>query len=201
MFPHLYPTADFTDTGILQHYQDVHSDNTNRVASIGLSWTRKVLSTVRAYGEQRDLSFFLYEKHLANKFFHAQVRAKSLGVTADVLTRDSQTSAGYWDIVQDSLADVVRIMLTRCFDEQGHPELHRQCRGLRGEFWLCAFPNLFLTIAPAEWTFPNLDHSHIINIYKWEELVGREPLDTGRTECHQCLQHDGVCPNQNNEHI
>ena len=23
MYPHLYPTADFTDTGIQQHYQDI----------------------------------------------------------------------------------------------------------------------------------------------------------------------------------
>ena len=158
MFPHLYPTADFTDTGILQHYQGVHGDDTNRVASIGLSWTRKVLSGVRAYGEHRDLAFFLYEKHLASKYFHAQVRAKHLGVTADVLTRDSQTSSGYWEIAQDSLADLVRVMLTRCYDEKGYPELYRQCRGLRGEVWLCAFPNLFLTIAPAEWTFPKLGY-------------------------------------------
>ena len=59
MFPHLHPTSDFTDTGILQHYQAVHGDNTSRVASIGLSWTRKCLSGVRVYGEHRDLSFFM----------------------------------------------------------------------------------------------------------------------------------------------
>ena len=82
------------------------------------------------------------------------MRAQHLGVTADVLTRDSQASAGYWDIVQDSLADLVRIMLHRCYDEEHHPTLYKHCRNLRGEVWLCAFPNLFLTIAPAEWTFP-----------------------------------------------
>jgi hypothetical protein len=60
MYPYLYPTTNFTDTGILQHYQHVQADDTNRVLSIGLSWTRKVLSSVRAYGEQRDLPFFLY---------------------------------------------------------------------------------------------------------------------------------------------
>ena len=58
MFPHLYPTTDFTDTGILEHYRHQSEDSTNRVLSIGLSWTRKVLSSVRAYGEQRDLPFF-----------------------------------------------------------------------------------------------------------------------------------------------
>ena len=44
MFPHLYPTTDFTDTGILEHYKHTTGDNTNRVCSIGLSWTRKVHS-------------------------------------------------------------------------------------------------------------------------------------------------------------
>ena len=69
MFPHLYPTADFTDTGILAHYQATYSDNTSRIASIGLSWTRKCTSGIRAYAEHRDLSFFLYERHLAAKYF------------------------------------------------------------------------------------------------------------------------------------
>ena len=33
-------------------------------------------------------------------------------------------------------------------------DLYDHVRGLRGQVWLCAFPNLFITIAPAEWTFP-----------------------------------------------
>ena len=73
-----------------------------------------------------------------------------MDITAGVLARDSQTSAGYWEIVQDSLADLVRIMLVRCYDQQNHKELYDQVRGLRGEVWLCAYPKLFLTIAPAE---------------------------------------------------
>ena len=37
MYPILYPTTDFTDTGILAHYQHVYADNTARICSIGLS--------------------------------------------------------------------------------------------------------------------------------------------------------------------
>jgi hypothetical protein len=154
MFPHLYPTTDFTDTCILEHYQDQSEDTTNRVCSIGLSWTRKVLSSVRAYGEQRDLPFFLWEKQQAGKYFHAQVRAKHMGLTADVLMRDSQSSSGYWDVVQDALADLVRIMLGRCYDQTNFPQLYEHVRDLRGQVWLCAFPNLFITITAAEWKFP-----------------------------------------------
>ena len=159
MYPHLYPTNEFSDTGIMETYKWNHKlhgtkDDTNRVVSIGLSWTRKVLSEVRLYGEHRDLPFFLYEKHLAHKYFAAQSLGQRKGVTADVLARDSQTSSGYWEIVQDALADLVRIMLVRCYDEQHYPQLYEHVRNLRGQVWLCAFPNLFITIAPAEWKFP-----------------------------------------------
>ena len=87
-------------------------------------------------------------------YFVAQTRAKQLGITGDILVRWSQSSTGFWDIVQDSLADLVRIMLVRCFDEENHPQLYSHTRNLRGQLFLCAFPNLFLTIAPAEWKFP-----------------------------------------------
>ena len=84
MFPVLYPTTDFTDTGIREHYAHLHNDDTNRVISVGLSYTRKVLSSVRVYAEQRDLTFFLYERYLANKFFTAQCRAQRMGVTGHI---------------------------------------------------------------------------------------------------------------------
>ena len=56
--------------------------------------------------------------------------------------------------MRDALADLARIMLARCFDEENHKPLYGQVRGVRGDLWLCAFPNVFITIAPAEWTFP-----------------------------------------------
>jgi len=110
----------------------------------------KCASVWRAEG----LTVFLYEKHIANKFFCAQPLAKRMGLTADVMARDSQASSGYWEIVRDALADLVRIMLVRCYDQEHHPQLYNHCRNLRGEVWQCAFPNLFITIAPAEWKFP-----------------------------------------------
>ena len=77
------------------------------------------------------------------------------GVTADVITRDSQGSSGYWEIVQDSLADLIRIQQGRCYDKEGHPDLYNYVRGLRGgAVWLVAFPNLFIPLALAEWRFP-----------------------------------------------
>ena len=69
--------------------------------------------------------------------------------------RTSQTSTGYWDIVRDSLSDLVRVQMWKCHDQQGHKELYDHCRDAAGdEKWMVAFPNLFITIAPAEWKFP-----------------------------------------------
>ena len=128
--PYLYPTTDFTDTDILANYQKTSKDYSQRVVSIGLSWTRKALSSVRVYGEDRDLSFLLYEKQIAQKYFFANTQAQQLGVTADVMARDSQASAGYWEIVRDALSDLVRIMLIRCFDEINHKQLYDTRAGM-----------------------------------------------------------------------
>ena len=46
MYPVLYPTTEFSDTGIMTQYRDETSDATNRVTSIGFSWTRKVYGLV-----------------------------------------------------------------------------------------------------------------------------------------------------------
>ena len=154
MRPTLYPRTSFADTGLLQAWRQDSADDSVRIVSIGRSWTRKVCSGVRVYAEQSPLAFFLYEKQLANKYFAAHTRAQQRNLTADVMTRDSQSSAGYWEIVRDALADLVRIMLVRCFDQVNHRDLYNHVRGLRGQVWLCAFPNLFITIAPAEWKFP-----------------------------------------------
>ena len=76
--------------------------------------------------------YFLYEKHLAMKYFAAHTRAQQMNLTADVLTRDSQGSTGYWEITRDALADLVRVMLYRCFDRENQLALYEHVRGLRG---------------------------------------------------------------------
>ena len=70
------------------------------------------------YGEQRDLAFFLNERFLANRFFSARVRAKRKNVTADIMARDSQTSNGYWGIVQDYCVTILSA-LPFLIDQEG----------------------------------------------------------------------------------
>ena len=86
-------------------------------------------------------------------YYYAHVRAQKIGGTADTLMRDSQASSLYWDGIQDGMADLARVMLSRCFDADGYPELSKHCTSLRGQLWMVAFPNVFITIAPAEWKF------------------------------------------------
>ena len=75
------------------------------------------MSSIRAYAEHSDLAFFLYERSLANKFYNAHVIARERILAADGLMRHSQVSTGYWDVVQDTGADVVRVMMLRCHDK------------------------------------------------------------------------------------
>ena len=59
MDPVLYLETAFTDTGILETYRDESGDTTTRTVSFGHSWTMKVCSGVRVYGESNHLAFFL----------------------------------------------------------------------------------------------------------------------------------------------
>ena len=94
----------------------------------------------------------LHERHLAQTYYSALVRSKDFGVTADVMARSSQLSCGFWDATQDALADLVRIITNCCCDVGGaYPELHQHSQSLSGQATVCGFPNLFITIAPAEW--------------------------------------------------
>ena len=63
VYPGLYPETAFTDTGILETCRDESGDTTVRTVSIGHSWTLKVCSGVRVYGESNHLAIFLYENN------------------------------------------------------------------------------------------------------------------------------------------
>ena len=69
MYPVSDPETAFTDTGILQTYRAVSGDTTVRTVSIGHSWTIKVCSGVRAYGESHHLAFFLIRKTAGHEVF------------------------------------------------------------------------------------------------------------------------------------
>ena len=71
IYPWLYPHGSLTDSGMRNIKEDdtqqQKDDPQPQCLSIAKSWTRKCLSSVRVYAEQRDLTFFLYEKWMALK--------------------------------------------------------------------------------------------------------------------------------------
>ena len=167
IWPILYPRTECSDTGIRDHYQEllasatkayakegienVVTDDSQRSPSLAHSFCRKATSALRFYAESYDLVFFMYERFVAQKFFYAHKRANDFDLTADIMVRHSSMTTGYWEIVQDALADVVRSMAYGFASDihRGHiPDSALDGTGLAG------FPNLFITIAPAEWKFP-----------------------------------------------
>ena len=127
------------------------TDDKARAPPIQDSFIRKALGPCRVYAECHELVFFMYERFITQKFFSAHVRAKHYGVTADIMVRTTSLSTGFWEIVQDSLADLVRVMSQK--ELLARQSLVSDAEAVRqGE--MAGFPNLFITIAPAEWKFP-----------------------------------------------
>ena len=149
---------------------------------------RKVLSPVRAHSEQRDLAFLLCEREQANKFFAGQHMGRRMGITADMLTRDLQASQRYWGIEQDALADLVRIILLRCYDQEQSLTLCRHCCDLCGEVWLCALPNFLSMAAPAEWryTWPYTLEPYMNCIFAGAYLMALQMHFLVRCVCFSC---------------
>ena len=88
--------------------------------------------------------------------------AEQRSLPPDIMTDNQQESESYWRHEQDYLDDVVRQMSKRCDDRDGHPDLWAHCHV--GKEQSLAYPNVFITVAPAEWMFPL--HSHVLERYK-----------------------------------
>ena len=96
--------------------------------------------------------------------------AEERKLTPDVLMDNKSTSESFWRHEQDILCDVVRRMAERCEDEAKEPELYAYSHD---SFYLgrsLAFPNLFITIAPGEWSF--LLHNPLFADFKYAQDGG-----------------------------
>ena len=148
----MYHETRFSDTGLYAHYKEETGDDTNRIVSIAESWTRKVLSSVRA-------SSVIWPSTCTR---HGQPGSTLPPTHEHSVCKLPPTS---WLAIPSLflaiLGDRTRCFggfgayhVNVCYGEEKYPRLYDHVRGLRGEVRLCAFPNLFITIAPAEWTFP-----------------------------------------------
>ena len=80
--------------------------------------------------------------------------AEQKGLSPECVADNSQHSASYWQHEQEYLCNIVRQMAYRCQDRAKYPELYQYCNALNGDFRKLAYPNVCITVAPAEWMFP-----------------------------------------------
>ena len=158
-FPILYPRPSFGDTnmrerGCLQE----GAEN-----SIVTSHMRKLLSSCTGYMLQPRLTFLIHDIAMARRLTAAIHVSEQKGFSAEVATDHYTDSEAYWRHEQNISCDMVRQMARWCevappadskktIDPMWH-RIYDFCNDpLRPTS--VAFPNFFITIAPAEWLFP-----------------------------------------------
>ena len=149
-WPWLYPVPRLCDTALVETQEG--TDFTR--LSLRHSFCLKVRSSVSAYVSDVKVAFFLFDVFRARSVYeHCQLaRRRHLEVACTV--RNEAMSEQYWRKEQDLCADLVRVMLHRSQRRvAGHEEVFEHCHaGL--DFDSLAFPNVFVTLSFAEWTFP-----------------------------------------------
>ena len=103
--------------------------------------------------------FYLHDRFLTKTLLAKSTVADNCGLTADITGQSTIISDSYWRAEQDYTADLVRQMARRCRDaKEGDPIWNYQNKDTlyldESVDRSLAFPNLFITIAPAEWLFP-----------------------------------------------
>ena len=100
--------------------------------------------------------FYLHDVFFARMLLSKMTVAEKHGVTPDVTADSSIQSKSYWRHEQDITADIVRQMFRLCREPVQGDDIHRYQNSLLfvDEDTSLEFPNLFITIAPAEWKFP-----------------------------------------------
>ena len=78
--------------------------------------------------------------------------AEERKLTPDVMSDNKSSSESFWRHEQDILCDVVRGMAEKCEDRVNHSELYEYSHDPFHVGRSLAFPNVFITIAPGEWS-------------------------------------------------
>ena len=138
---------------------------------IRVSVLRKLLSPCLGYAADFKLLFLLFDIFSARRIMGIQKIASVRGVSAEIASQNRADSEAYWRREQDYLCDIVRQMEAR----QELPEnadLYAYTHHGTAPRSL-AYPNVFITIAPAEWRFPL--HQAIFD--RWKHVRGsRSPI-------------------------
>ena len=148
--PILYPCAAYGDSDMKERLVGTYLEG-NAVPLARRHYLQKAMGMCLGYAADPLVAFLIHDISLATSIMGKLHVADRRGLGAECLADNSQRQEGFWLHEQDLLCDVVRQMRQRCLDQEGHPELYRYCRLQKK---LLGHPNVFITIAPAEWRFP-----------------------------------------------
>jgi len=163
--PVLYPHPAYGDTDHRNRLTGYCIQNSQR-PNAKTSYLRKCLSMCTAYMTDFMLLFLIYDIATARQTLGKIATAENKGLSPDILADNKQNSESFWRHEQDILSDVVRQMEKKCTDKDNYPVLWDYCNSpLLHTPRSLAFPNVFITIAPAEWTF--LLNNPLFHRYKY----------------------------------
>ena len=151
--PLLYPQSCYGDSDLRSRLLGVHLA-TKQLPNIKTSFLRKCLSLCVAYNTDPLLLFLIYDIAVCRNSMATMTLAEQRKLSPEVLADNRQHSEAFWRHEQDYLCDIVRQMDKLCSEAKVGTNLYDHCHGLNGERRWLAYPNVFITIAPAEWMFP-----------------------------------------------
>ena len=125
--PWLYPTAAFSDTDLRPRLLGLGRITNKQKPSLKTSFARKLTSRCQSYQADFPLFALLHDIALARQVSGMVKAAEDKGIAPDEAASGAQNFSAFWALERAKLEDVCRQ------------------RGM---------PNLFFTIAPAEWKFP-----------------------------------------------
>ena len=159
--PWLYPLPEYADSDLKTRLVVLKQITIKQKPSIKSSWTRKVTSRVRSYEADFELFSLLYDISLARQLSAVVAVADKQKMAPEAATANMQNFSAFWEREAQKLEDMCRqqkiLEVQRRADEES--ELRRLDKEL-GQKQLryveepaTGMPNLFFTIAPAEWKF------------------------------------------------
>ena len=126
--PWLYPFSACGDTDLASRLKELNQISPSSTPSIKTSWFRKVCSRSCDYWEDYVLQCFLYDVSLARTLTSVVSLAKDKKMAPETFASDMAAFEMYWHRQTQLLEDVCR--------------------------QAARLPELFFTLAPAEWKFP-----------------------------------------------
>ncbi|CAE7621665.1 Usp17lc [Symbiodinium sp. CCMP2592] len=134
--PWLYPYASYGDSDISVRLKNLNLIKPTSKPSLRTSWERKTCSRCASYANDFLLQSLLYDIAMARTISTVCNLAISTNMAPEAVAADMDTFETYWQNQIHRMEDICRLEFER-----------HQCMEQ-------AMPSIFITVAPAEWTFP-----------------------------------------------